>query len=103
MSAASEQHVNQFTFVVAQAYYLVISNINKENFMKQFYENPVTVSFELNVIEDVIKIIGSAIHSKFSHDEVSNVLNFLKKRGQEAFDANRKAQDQLPEEAYGLG
>lgn len=55
--------------------------------MKQVFENPIMVSIEINIIEDVIKIIGQAVHSRFSHDDISAVLQVLKNRGQDAAEA----------------
>jgi hypothetical protein len=55
------------------------------------------ISLEIGLVEDIIKIIGSAIHNKFSHDDVENVKNLLISKGREAVqDAQKKSE--LPKE-----
>ena len=58
--------------------------------MKQILENPIMVSLELSIIQDLIKVIGQAVHNHFSHDDISAVLNTLKQRGQNAVDAHNQ-------------
>jgi len=63
--------------------------------MKQALENPIMVSLELPIIEDLLKIIGQAIHNRFSHDDVNALQQTLKQRGQEAIDAHGKTQTEV--------
>jgi hypothetical protein len=59
--------------------------------MKTFLNNPIMVNLEIGLVEDIIKIIGSAIHNKFSHDEIEGVKKVLISKGQEAI---QKAQQE---------
>lgn len=52
--------------------------------MKQILEKPIMVNIELSLIQDIVRIIGSAIHNRFSHDEIENVKQTLITKGQEA-------------------
>lgn len=66
--------------------------------MKQLLKNPILVNLEIGLVEDIIKIIGSAIHNKFSHDEIENVKTGLINKGREAIqDAQRKSESEKSE------
>lgn len=57
--------------------------------MKKLLSNPVMVNIEIGLIEDVIKIIGAAIHPGVSHDVVQSIKSAL-------FMAAKKALDEQP-------
>jgi hypothetical protein len=59
--------------------------------MKTLLNNPIMVNLEIGLVEDIIKIIGSSIHNKFSHDEIEGVKKVLISKGQEAI---QKAQQE---------
>lgn len=61
--------------------------------MKTLLSSPIVVNLEIGLVEDIIKIIGSAIHSKFSHDEIENVKNLLVNKGRDAIKESQKKSD----------
>jgi hypothetical protein len=62
--------------------------------MKKILENPIMINIELNLLEDIIKIIGSAIHSKFCHDDIEEVKKVLISKGQKSVQDYQKNQSQ---------
>ena len=63
--------------------------------MTKALTNPIMVSIELNLLEDIIKIIGSAIHNKFSHDDIENVKTTLIAKGRRAVQDHQEKKEEL--------
>jgi hypothetical protein len=59
--------------------------------MKQALQNPIMVSIEYPVIEDIIKIIGGIIQHKYGycHDEIDAVKRYLIKKFEECENKNK--------------
>jgi hypothetical protein len=53
--------------------------------MKQALQNPIMVSIEYQVVEDIIKIIGGIIQHKYGycHDEIDGVKRYLMNKAEE--------------------
>ncbi len=61
--------------------------------MKQVLSNPIMVNVELNLIQDIVKIIGQAIHNKFCHDDIDAVKHTLINKAQQAIQAHQNNSD----------
>lgn len=61
-------------------------------------ENPITVSLEISVIEDVLRIIGSALHPKFCHDEIAMLKQTIISKAQAAIEQAKQMNSEENEE-----
>lgn len=55
--------------------------------MKQVLNSPVIVNVEVNIIEDIIRIIGQSIHRQFTFDDIDGVKHVLMNKRQAAIEA----------------
>ena len=60
--------------------------------------NQIMINIELILLQDIIKIIGNAIHPKFSHDEVDNIKRILLNKYQEGIQQDQ-TNLKLPEQS----
>lgn len=52
--------------------------------------NPVMVSIELSLIQDVVKIIGASIHRHFTHNEIVDIQQKLMKQAQDSITSQQQ-------------
>ena len=61
--------------------------------MKNVLTNPIVVNIELTVVEDVIRILGQAVHRQFAHDDIEAIKQFLLKKRQAAINSVQEPQE----------
>lgn len=66
--------------------------------MKEVLQNPIVVQLELSLVEDIIRVIGSAIHNQFSHDAVTQLKQRVVSRAQEAITAQQQVNSEAAQE-----
>lgn len=52
--------------------------------------NPILVSLEVSLVEDIIKIIGQSTHSRFSHADISAIEKILILKKEEAINDSKE-------------
>lgn len=54
--------------------------------MKQILTNPIMINVELSLFDDIVKVIGNAIHSQLNGNQVQAFLNHLNAMRNKAID-----------------